>query len=206
VTLGARGPAVDRMQPDPRERGVLLCESTQREAGPMTTSDSADFDAFYLATVRRVVLYVYAVGNDRSDAQDIAQEAFARAWQHWPKVSRYDDPEAWVRTVAWRLMANRWRGLRRWLAAQGRLGPPAGAAPGPSPDRVAVIDALQRLPKPQRQVVALHYLLDMSVADIAASIGAPPGTVKARLSRARTTLAGLLGDHDQEASDVTSRP
>jgi RNA polymerase sigma-70 factor (sigma-E family) len=172
----------------------------------MTGRDTADFDAFYTATVRRVVLYLYAVSSDRSDAQDIAQEAYARAWQHWPKVSGYDDPEAWVRTVAWRLMANRWRGLRRWFAAQGRLGPPEEAATGPSPDRVAVIEALQRLPKPQRQAVALHYLLDMSVADIAASTGAPAGTIKARLSRARTTLAGLLGEHDQEVSDVPSRP
>lgn len=177
----------------------------------MTGSDSADFDAFYGAAVRRVVLYLYALCSDRSDAQDIAQEAFARAWQHWPKVSRYEDPEAWVRTVAWRLMANRWRGLRRWLTAQGRLGPLVETTAGPSPDRVAVADALQRLPMPQRQVIALYYLLDMPVADIAASIGVPAGTVKARLSRARTALAGLLGEHEhehepaQEVDDVPSR-
>ncbi|MEU4236027.1 SigE family RNA polymerase sigma factor [Actinoplanes sp. NPDC026619] len=164
----------------------------------------ADFDAFYLATVRRVVLYLYAACGDRSDAQEIAQEAFARAWQHWPRVARYDDPEAWVRTVAWRLMANRWRSLRRRLAALARLGPPAGQSAGPSPDRVAVTGALQRLPKPQRQVIALHYLLDMPVGEIAASLGVPAGTVKARLSRARTTLAGLLGEHDQEVDDVRS--
>jgi RNA polymerase sigma-70 factor (ECF subfamily) len=170
----------------------------------MTGSDSADFDAFYIATVRRVVLYLYAACGDRSEAQDLAQEAFARAWQNWPKVSGYDSPEAWVRTVAWRLLANRWRGLRRWLAAQARLGPPDEVTGSPSPDRVAIVDALQRLPKPQRQVIALHYLLDMSVNDIAASTGTPTGTIKARLSRARTTLAGLLGEHDQEVSDVTS--
>ena len=171
----------------------------------MTDRDSADFDAFYTAAVRRVVLYLYAVSGDRSDAQDIAQEAFARAWQHWAKVSRYDDPEAWVRTVAWRLMVNRFRALRRWFAAQGRLGSLVEATAGPSPDRVAVMAALQRLPKPQRQVVALHHLLDMPVADIAANLGVPVGTVKARLSRARATLAGLLGEHDEEIDDVTSR-
>jgi RNA polymerase sigma-70 factor, ECF subfamily len=59
----------------------------------MTRSVSADFDAFYTTAVRRVVLYLFAVSGDRSDAQDIAQEAFARAWQHWPEVSRYDDPD-----------------------------------------------------------------------------------------------------------------
>jgi RNA polymerase sigma-70 factor, ECF subfamily len=171
----------------------------------MAGSDSADFDAFYSATVRRVVVYLYVAGGDRGDAQDIAQEAFARAWQHWAKVGGYDDPEAWVRTVAWRLMANRWRGVRRWVAARARMGPPVEVTGGPSPDRVAVVDALQRLPKAQRQAIALHYLLDMSVGDIAATTGVPAGTVKAQLSRARTALARLLGDHDQEISDVTSR-
>jgi RNA polymerase sigma-70 factor, ECF subfamily len=171
----------------------------------MTSSDSADFDAFYVATIRRVVLYLYAACGDRSEAQDIAQEAFARAWQHWPKVAGYDDPEAWVRTVAWRLMANRWRGLRRRLAARARMGPPNEVTGSPSPDRVAIVDALQRLPQPQRQVIALHYLLDMPVHDVAATLGAPEGTVKARLSRARTTLARLLDEDDQEISDVTFR-
>ncbi|GIM89311.1 RNA polymerase sigma factor [Paractinoplanes toevensis] len=171
----------------------------------MAGSDSADFDAFYIATVRRVVVYLYAACGDRGDAQDIAQEAFARAWQHWSKVGGYDDPEAWVRAVAWRLMANRWRGVRRWVAARARMGPPVEVTGSPSPDRVAVVDALQQLPKAQRQAVALHYLLDMSVNDIAATTGIPAGTVKAQLSRARTALARLLGEQDQEISDVTSR-
>ena len=171
----------------------------------MAGSDSADFDAFYIATVRRVVLYLYAACGDRADAQDVAQEAFARAWQHWPKVAGYQDPEAWVRTVAWRLMINRWRGLRRKLAARARMGPSAAATGGPSPDRVAIVEALQRLPQAQRQVVALHYLLDMPVNEIAASVGVPAGTVKARLSRARTALAQLLDDHDEENSDATYR-
>lgn len=171
----------------------------------MASSDSADFDAFYIATARRVVLYLYAACGDRAEAQDVAQEAFARAWQHWSRVARYDDPEGWVRAVAWRLMLNRWRGLRRWLAARARMGPPNEATASPSPDRVAVVEALQRLPAAQRQVVALHYLLDMSVLDVAASLGVPEGTVKARLSRARTALAKLLDEHDQENSDVSFR-
>jgi RNA polymerase sigma-70 factor (ECF subfamily) len=84
------------------------------------------------------------------------------------------------------------------------MGPSVDAAGSPSPDRVAIVGALQQLPKPQRQVVALYYLLDMPVSEIAASTGTPAGTVKARLSRARTTLARLLDEHDQETSDVTS--
>jgi RNA polymerase sigma-70 factor (ECF subfamily) len=165
---------------------------------------TADFDSFYQASARRVVLYLYAVCGDLADAQDITQEAYARAWQHWPKVSGYDNPEGWVRATGWRLAANRWRGLRRKWAAQARLGPPEVVTPSPSPDRVAVMAALQRLPRAQRQAVALHYLLDMSVNDIAFTTGAPAGTVKARLSRARTALAELLGDHSEEVTDVAS--
>ncbi|GAA1602858.1 RNA polymerase sigma factor [Actinoplanes couchii] len=167
----------------------------------MAGRDSADFDSFYIATVRRVVLYLYAACGDRAEAQDVAQEAFARAWQHWGRISGYDDPEAWVRQVAWRLMLNRWRSLRRWMAARARLGP-SEVVGEPSPDRVAVIGALQRLPAAQRQVVALHYLLDVPVQEIATTIGVPVGTVKVRLSRARAALGRLL--EDQEISGVPS--
>jgi RNA polymerase sigma-70 factor, ECF subfamily len=117
----------------------------------MTGRGSEDFDAFYVAAVHRVVLYVYAACGDRAEAQDIAQEAFARAWQHWGRVGGYDDPEAWVRVVAWRLTVNRWRGLKRRLAALARLGPPQETSASPSPDRVAVVEALQRLPRAQRR-------------------------------------------------------
>jgi RNA polymerase sigma-70 factor (ECF subfamily) len=163
---------------------------------------AGDFDAFYAATARRVLLHVYAVCGDLGDAQDIAQEAYARAWQHWPAVSGYDNPEQWVRTVAWRLAANRWRGVRRWLAAQARIGTPPGSSTGPTPDRVAVVTALQQLPEAQRRTVVLHYLLDMPVAEIAAATGTPAGTVKARLSRARAALAELLDDRSEETTDA----
>ncbi|HEV7898871.1 MAG TPA: sigma factor-like helix-turn-helix DNA-binding protein [Planosporangium sp.] len=61
------------------------------------------FDAFYAASARRVVHHVYAVCGDLAEAQDVVQEAYARAWQKWSTLADYDDPEAWVRTVAWRL-------------------------------------------------------------------------------------------------------
>jgi RNA polymerase sigma-70 factor (ECF subfamily) len=158
-----------------------------------------DFDAFYASTARRVLLHVYAVCGDLGDAQDITQEAYARAWQQWATVADYESPELWVRKVAWRLAANRWRGLRRWLAAQTRLGPVADTA-GPSPERIAVLTAMRQLPEAQRRTVAMHYLLDMPVREIAASTGVPSGTVKARLARA--ALALLLNDGTLEVTDA----
>ncbi|NJC70571.1 SigE family RNA polymerase sigma factor [Planosporangium thailandense] len=166
----------------------------------MTRPD--DFDAFYTATARRVVQYVYAVCGDLAEAQDVVQEAYARAWQRWSTLADYDDPEGWVRTVAWRLSMNRWRSARRWLGARARLGHPQDV-PGPTPDRVALVDALRRIPEPQRRVVVSHYLYDMPVAEIADSTGMPVGTVKVYLARARTALAALLGNETEDA-DVSS--
>jgi RNA polymerase sigma-70 factor (ECF subfamily) len=167
----------------------------------MATRTPADFDTFYAQTSQRVLQHVYAVCGNLAEAQDVVQESYARAWQRWATVSQYDRPEAWVRTVAWRLAANRWRGLRRWLGACVRLGRPAVAV-GPTPDRVAVIDALRRIPRVQREAVVLHYLLDLPVAEIAAITGAPIGTIKVRLARARAALAPLLRDLDKEIARV----
>jgi DNA-directed RNA polymerase specialized sigma24 family protein len=78
---------------------------------------SDDFDAFYNATSRRLLHQIYAMTGNLADAQDCMQEAFARAWQHWQQVRRADDPAAWVRTVAWRIAASRWRKARNGVRA-----------------------------------------------------------------------------------------
>src|SRR5215469_15080635 len=70
------------------------------------------FDEFYANAASRVVRHAFALTGDPAEAQDIAQEAFARAWQRWPAVSRCDSPEAWVRRVATNLAVSRWRKLR----------------------------------------------------------------------------------------------
>jgi RNA polymerase sigma-70 factor (ECF subfamily) len=163
--------------------------------------DEAAFDGFYRATVPRMLLYMYAVCGDRIEAQDLTQEAYARAWQRWSRVGTYDDPEAWVRTVAWRLAASQFRSTRRRLTALVRLGRP-DPVPPPSADAVAVLAALRRLTREQRGAIVMHYLRHMSVAEIASASGVPEGTVKARLSRGRTALAPLLTDATGEAPDV----
>ncbi|WP_285223421.1 sigma factor, partial [Frankia nepalensis] len=66
-------------------------------------ADDASFDAFYRQSRQRLYDCLYALTGDPAEAQDAAQEAFARAWQRWPTVGGYDDPEAWVRTVGRRI-------------------------------------------------------------------------------------------------------
>ncbi|WP_344656529.1 SigE family RNA polymerase sigma factor [Catenulispora subtropica] len=157
--------------------------------------DTSDFDAFYAGSVRRVTGHVYAMTGDRADAEDLAQEAFARAWQHWDKVSGYADPEAWVRTVAFRARVSAWRKTVNRLRAHRRHGPP-DAKPEASVDNVAIVAALRRIPANQRQAIVLHHLVGLSLEEIAAETDVAVGTVKARLSRGRRALAPHLADRE----------
>jgi hypothetical protein len=71
-----------------------------------------DFAEFYEASYGRMVALVAAIVGDRSQAEDIAQEAFSRALTRWQRVARYDLPEAWVRKVALRLTIDATRRTR----------------------------------------------------------------------------------------------
>lgn len=156
-------------------------------------SAAAAFDAFYRASAQRVVHVVYASTGDLELARDSTQEAFARAWQRWDQVSTADEPLAWVRTVARRIAISAWRKDTNRTKAMERHGPLAGPS-APSEDRVAVVAALQTLGEDVRETLALHYLADLPVDEIARQTGSPPGTIKARLHRGRAQLAKTLTD------------
>ena len=59
-------------------------------------AETERFDAFYRDTSRRLVRYAYGLTGDAAEAQDLVQEAYARAWQRWRRVSGYDNAEAWL--------------------------------------------------------------------------------------------------------------
>ncbi|GAA2671538.1 SigE family RNA polymerase sigma factor [Actinoplanes palleronii] len=151
-----------------------------------------DFDGFYRDTSRRLLRYAYGLTGDPGEAQDLVQEAYARAWQRRRRLAGYDDPEAWLRLVVNRLSADRWRrlGIRRARAA---AEPPPTPVAAPSEDVVLLVRAMRELPDKQRRALALHYLLDRSIAEIAVETGASLGTVKSWLSRGRAALAVSLG-------------
>lgn len=155
--------------------------------------DETAFDAFYERSFSRVVAHVYAMCGNLTEAQDCAQEAFVRAWDRRAQLDESRTPEAWVRLTAQRLAVSRWRKARRAFRQPDRA-LEAKASREPSPDRVALDRALAQLSEAQRHVLVLHHLQDMSVAEIAEEVGAPTGTVKARLSRGRAALAQLLTD------------
>ena len=162
-----------------------------------------DFDDFYLGTVRRVTAQIIALLGDASEAEDAVQEAYARAWQRWDSVSKMDDPAAWVRVVAYRIKVSTWRSAVRRVAAYRKHGPP-GDVPEHSPDSVALIAALRRIPEAQRRAIVLFHIAGMTLEQVAAETGAPVGTVKARLSRGRAALAKLLAEPVSESRPALS--
>ena len=159
--------------------------------------DQAQFDDFYAASFPRLVGQLYAMIGDRDQAQECVQEAFVRAWAHRRKLDQAAFPEAWVRTTAYRLAVSRWRRTTRARRDADRaVSAPTSAAP-PDETRVAVVAALKQLPEEQRRALVLHHLADLPVHEVAREVGAPEGTVKARLSRGRAALAELLADNPE---------
>jgi RNA polymerase sigma-70 factor (ECF subfamily) len=153
----------------------------------------AEFAAFYAAHFPSLCKQLYAYTGDRGDAQDLAQEAFSRGWARWATLRDYDQPVAWVRTVAWRLAISRWRRARKAVAfLAGQREEPV--VPPPDPAHTALATALSTLRANHRRAIVLHYLGDLSVAQIAADERVAEGTVKSWLHRGRTSLAAQLGD------------
>ena len=153
----------------------------------MTTTD---FTGFYHAHFANTVTLVYSFTADMPAAQDVTQEAFARAWQRWPVVSGYENPLAWVRRVSLNLANARWRRLRTMRLFLERQREEYEAEL--NPDHVAVVAALRKLPRNHREAIVLHYLADMPVDEVAQHLDAPLGTVKSWLHRGRTALAETL--------------
>ena len=157
---------------------------------------SADIEEFYAANVHSLTLQLLAYTGDLEAAQDIVQEAFCRALPRWERISRYEDPAAWLRRVAWNLAASRWRRLRtRANFAQRYRELPA---PGPEPDRVVLTAALARLPENHRRAVVLYYVADLTTAEIAQQEGVAESTVRVWLHRGRVALAAVLAESGTE--------
>jgi RNA polymerase sigma-70 factor (ECF subfamily) len=158
-----------------------------------------DFEQFYAATQQRVIRLLCAVTGDVQEAQDYAQEAYVRAAVRWSRVRVLDSPEAWVRRVGMNLAYDGRRRLlvRRASETRQRL---AEHVAGPQESSLDVVRAVRRLARAQQEVVLLHYLLDLSVADVARELGRPENTVKTQLLRARAALAELLTLDDEVAA------
>ncbi len=163
------------------------------------TGRPAGFDEMYEAEWRAVVALGWTLTGSRSAAEELAQDAFLDAYRRWDHVGRLDRPGAWVRrAVANRAVSHR-RHLRVVESGAARLATAARVAQGAHDDASAppATDpafwaAVRGLPERQAQCVALHYLEDMAIDQIAALLDMRASTVRVHLSRGRRTLARTL--------------
>jgi RNA polymerase sigma-70 factor, ECF subfamily len=154
------------------------------------------FQALYERELPHVVRAVFLVSGDPQLAEDAAQEAFARALVRWRRIGSQPWIGGWVTTTALNV-------ARRQLRRRPVLAPDEGTPP----DDAELLDlrgAMRRLPARQQEAVALHYLLDLPVAETAAVMGCDEGTVKTHLARARRTLERAL--HLDDDSGHARRP
>jgi RNA polymerase sigma-70 factor (ECF subfamily) len=170
--------------------------------GRGTGLDEGTIREFLGTRYPRLVGALSILCGSRAAAEDVVQEALARAWEQDERGRRIESLEAWVTRAAMNLARSRWRRMR----VERRDRPASVPAPEPSADAVDVGRALRGLSGRQREVTVLRYYLQYDVAEIAATLGVSEGTVKTQLHRARTALARELGEHDlEEADDVTPR-
>jgi RNA polymerase sigma-70 factor (ECF subfamily) len=155
----------------------------------VTGSDG--FDDLYLNCRDRLITQIFVFTGDETEARDLVQQAFERAWLRWRRISVLDDPEAWVRLVAFNLAKNHRRRRRHHV--------PSTAAPEAATDTIeqeqSMIEfrhALDQLGPDPRRALILHHVVGLSVNEVAVEMSAPAGTVMSWLYRGRNQLATEL--------------
>jgi len=168
--------------------------------------DEVELREFLRERYPRLVGAVALVTGDAASAEDAVQEAIVRAWERTERGEQIAALDRWVAAVALNLSRSRLRRLRVERLARPKL---VGAPPvQPSGDRVDIGRALAELPRRQREVAVLRYVLDLSTEEIAKQMRTSEGTVKSQLFKARAHLAvalSLVEDPDEENSHAEHR-
>lgn len=155
------------------------------------------FEDAYQEHYRAVVSSSWAICRDRQVAEELTQEAFARAYRRWQKLDDGGYAVPWLHRVVMNLTLSHVRRRRRGSVLERfAAGRPAVTVPQPATDDW-LLDTLNRLPKRQREAVFLRYVADLDVAAVADAMGCTPGTVKTHSKR------GL--DHLRQLVDLDSR-
>ncbi len=155
------------------------------------------FDALFVDEYPKMVALAAAVSGSRAHAPDVAQEALSRLHQNWAKVQGFNKPGAWVRRVTINLALSHRRKLVAEAKALLRLGGSRPSELPPSPaEHKPIWDAVADLPGKQRAAIALFFLEDRSVEEIADALDVAPSTARVHLHRARQTLRDRLDQED----------
>lgn len=147
-----------------------------------------------------LIRFALMLTGDQSTAEDVVQEAFLGLYRGWDRIADPGNPLPYLRTAVLNAARSALRSRRRNWARVLRSAthdPPvwsAEAAAMEHADRRAVLAAVARLPRRQREVLALRYYLDLNEQEIAALLGVARGTVSATTARAIATLTRQFGE------------
>jgi RNA polymerase sigma-70 factor (ECF subfamily) len=151
-----------------------------------------EFEDLYRASFPGLIGVATALTGDAHEAQDLVQETMVKAFVRWRYVSRLSAPLGWCHRVLSNSCRSWWRRRRTEERYRPMLARRLADASGPSPDVVAFWAATRLLPARPRMVVALHFAGDRTLAEVAAILGVPEGTVRSDLARARSVVMAAL--------------
>lgn len=169
------------------------------------TDDAAGFQKFCEAEWPRLARAMQVYTGNRETAEDLAQEALARAYQRWSAVAQMDAPHAWVRRVALNLATSRWRRVRLERAELERRkrdpeGP--GDRSAEAVERLDLAACLAQMPARERAVLAFRFYLDLPAADVADRLGMSTDAVRSLTKRAIARLRVDPNIADQQEGDL----
>jgi len=168
----------------------------------VVTDDARGLDSAFEARLRDssglAFGVAYGVLRNREDAEEVAQDAFARAFHRFHQLRDRDAFRAWLTRMTWRLAIDRWRADRRRTAREQAVA--GGDSQAVNTEALvverersaAVWQAIDRLPEKLRIVVVLSAIEGHDTHEVARLLGIPEGTVKSRMFLARKTLSEQL--------------
>ena len=159
-------------------------------------STTPDFDEWVAARGQSLLRLAYVLTGSREDAENTVQEALSRALPRWSRISRLDDPDAYVRRMVVNANVSRWRRFRRNETPISTLVDVVAATSIAIEVRDVLWEGCKSLPSDQRTAVVLRFYEDLDCHDIAALTGVGEGTVRSRVSRGVATLREELGEWD----------
>lgn len=186
---------LERSTPDAQGRVTRPVSSRRVDSVRPLTATDPEFTAFVrlvMPTLERLVVRLAPAG---ADAYDIAAEALTRVYVRWASLGEVTNKRAWALKVATNLAYNAWAKEARWKRHVRSRGP----APAVTrfEDDIANRDllrpALLALPKRQRTAIALRYLADLPLSEVAGAMGIGPETAKTHLERGLHSLRTALG-------------
>jgi RNA polymerase sigma-70 factor (ECF subfamily) len=159
-------------------------------------------DSLFRAHYGRLVRALTLASGDAELAADAVQEAFVKAHLHWRKIHRYDDPVGWIRRVAInRLRDDHRRQSRKGRALQRLAGEPQTETVDQQDFGSDLAELLAQLPKQQRIAMALFYVDELSITEVANALDLSEGAVKSYLHQGRARLRSVVASGEEVHSD-----